>query len=114
MHYCFVVGGAIEVIVDEDALRDASEFHPDLITTEVFAESLLSASQLQSYPQNCDIDVLLNSIGNLMLIFNAKTRSDARACYDNALVSFISPHNFFVYLITVILFDVAAGDGDTD
>jgi len=68
-------------------MRDASEFHPDLITTEVFAESLLSATPLQSSSQNCDVDIVLNYIGNLMVVFNAKTTSDAKPCHDNAFVS---------------------------
>ncbi len=69
-----------------DSLTDASESNPDISTVDAFTISLLDVKDFQNVESRCDIEPTLNDVGNLVLVFEAKSRRDSRYCYEITMV----------------------------
>lgn len=73
-------------MIDVDSLTDASESNPDISNVDAFTILLLDVSALQNVENKCEIEPTLNDVGNLVLIFEAKSRKDSQFCYDVTVV----------------------------
>lgn len=93
---CISVGGSVQIVVDVDAITDASETNPDLQVVDSFTLQLLQVEGLANITSRCIVEVGLTSTGNIQIVFKIKNLDeDADFCHQASkvcLIMHVAPH----------------------
>lgn len=73
-------GGAIQIVIYSEALSDAADTNPAINSVDSFTASLLDVIELRDVYQRCAIELGINDVGDLLIVFQRLTTSDARFC----------------------------------
>ena len=78
-------GGSVQIVVDIDAITDASDTNPDLQVVDSFTVQLLTVEELVNISDRCTVEVGLTSVGHLQIVFKSLLE-DAEFCFDASKV----------------------------
>jgi hypothetical protein len=79
-------GGSIQIVVDVDAITDASVTNPDLQVVDSFTVQLLTVQELANISEQCSVEVGLTDVGHLQIVFKSLSEN-AEFCFEASQVS---------------------------
>lgn len=79
-------GGSVQIVVDIDAITDASETNPDLQVVDSFTLQLLQVDELANISDSCAIEVGVTETGAVQLVFRSLSEEDTEFCFQASKV----------------------------
>ena len=76
----------MQIVIDVDALSEASSTNSDLQTVDSFTLRLLQADDLQNISNWCSVEASLTITGHLQIVFKSRTSQDSNFCYQTSKV----------------------------
>ncbi len=77
----------MQIVVDVDALEDASETNPDLKVVDLFTLQLLEAEVLANISGRCSIAVGLTETGSVQIVFKTISDGNDKFCFQTSKVA---------------------------